>query len=644
MPLAATKTVVRPLRFHERPTFVRAESAFDIAPWGSCVLGVNVSESLRVAATIARAADRAVLETQPFSWGYGATDGALAHNNSQFVVAAKRVAFFRHQTVRSVSAGNRLSLFLTADGRVYQSGRLFLEQDGCGMWSPRELHFELAGSRIVSVAAGHLTGYALDDAGRVYSWGTQQFGQLGFESEREDERDGQEPNESSDATAADVDKPPSRPDHDSRDDASASDISSEDDDECARGSTPAAVVVERAPKLILGLKAVRVTRVSAGNHFALATSSDGLVYSWGRDCYGQLGRGATDKRAAHSAVPTRIAALALLIAVDVCAGDAHALGVFVSRAHVVGTSEAWASPAADFTVVYAWGRGRRGCLGLGGSADEPRPREVRFFRGLNAARVAAGSDHSLVLCRAGTQSFVYAFGGNACGQLGVASADDHVDMPTLVAELAHVRVASVGAGARYSVALSGRWLGLGGGLVESDGELFTWGDATHGKTQRRDKRTTFVPWKAEASDMFVTEIAVDGETDRWRAVPLGPIVSCLQPVEGASPVCVCESSQSRTPSAFGVFVACATCGRAPICRLCARRCHIGHSLAPVALGRAANPSQQHSAGNLASAARLGPCAFAKMAPRIVEDEHTRASPGAKDPPTAPFPFPDDTTA
>lgn len=113
-----------------------------------------------------------------------------------------------------------------------------------------------------------------------------------------------------------------------------------------------------------------------------------------------------------------------------------------------------------------------------------------------------------------------------------------------------------------------------------DGELFTWGDATHGKTLRRDQRTTFVPWKVEASDMFVTEVSVgthhalglcrlrtwmltagarsirtlsvlriwfhyygrltvcnattDSETDRWRTVPLGPIASYLEPTEGMS--------------------------------------------------------------------------------------------------------------
>lgn len=36
--------------------------------------------------------------------------------------------------------------------------------------------------------------------------------------------------------------------------------------------------------------------------------------------------------------------------------------------------------------------------------------------------------------------------------------------------------------------------------LTGEGELFTWGDATYGKTHRSDVRTTFVPWKMEESE------------------------------------------------------------------------------------------------------------------------------------------------
>lgn len=442
----------------------------------------------------------------------------------------------------------------------------------------------------------------------MYSWGTQQYEQLGFGSEDSSggnqlQSEDEEEAASGDPNIGNQIEGTSLGGRDHRRPELEDDVGSNTDDEDGSPPPPPVEIVEKVPRLILGLAGIKFTRVCAGNHFALTISADGSVYSWGRNCFGQLGTGTLDKHAAHSATPTRVSSLDHLIAVDIAAGDAHTLGVFVSRAHIVDATQSWNPSSVDFTVVYSWGRGRNGCLGLGGHQDEPTPREVRFFRGLNATRVAAGSDHSLVLCSAGSQSFVYAFGGNQFGQLGVASSEDHIDMPTFVSELAGARVASIGAGARYSVALTGTceqnvlervclwrikltsfWLSVPG-----EGELYTWGDAMHGKTHRSDKRTTFVPWKVEESSpdrsspgwhsaMFVTQISVgahhslgllrlrtwrggtgrrstdvggllaqvtrthcdgsclhndaDGEMDRWRTVPLGPIATYLLLEEG----------------------------------------------------------------------------------------------------------------
>lgn len=365
---------------------------------------------------------------------------------------------------------------------MYQSGRLFIKQDGCGMWAPREQQFPVAADdddqkqkiKIVAIAAGHLAAYALDglwhssntvrwtayslsvsatvvDLGRVYAWGTQQYGQLGFEPECAEDAGSVDGVVATDNQQSDSEEDTSV----GKESTSAESGSEGDDDSTSDSVHPPSVVVERAPRPVAALAHVNVVKISAGNHFALAVSTSGHVYSWGWSCYGQLARGHLDSDAA---TPARIDALAHLIAVDIAAGDAHALGVFVSRQHIVDTSESWTPAAVDYRVVYAWGRGQRGCLGLGGAANEARPREVRFFRGLNATHVAAGSDHSLVLCRVASQSFVYAFGGNAFGQLGVASTDDHVDMPSYVSEFANVHVASIGAGARYSVALTGAYV------------------------------------------------------------------------------------------------------------------------------------------------------------------------------------------
>lgn len=112
------KRVVRRPKYHETTKFLERESFKGLAPTDSgpnsaWFPGSTLGEAYRVASTLFRAAQRASLETRPVSWGYGYTDGALGHHNTRRVVEMKRLAIFRRAIVRAVSAGNRLSLFLT---------------------------------------------------------------------------------------------------------------------------------------------------------------------------------------------------------------------------------------------------------------------------------------------------------------------------------------------------------------------------------------------------------------------------------------------------------------------------------------------------------------------------------------------------
>ncbi|KAF4322692.1 hypothetical protein BBO99_00003838 [Phytophthora kernoviae] len=327
------------------------------------------------------------------------------------------------------------------DNRIFQSGRVFMKQDGCAMWRPIEIKLESSelpssSPKFVAVEAGHLAAYALDDQGHLYSWGTQIFGQLGHgEVLEEDSFCSKDPSGGGIETNADDEgSDEANFAEDKQEQVLEVEEEGEEKDEENGEPPPKIVIVEKMPKLVEGLAGHPIVKISAGNHFVVAISTSGAVFSWGRGCFGQLGNGGV----ADVSTPARVEALANYIAIDIGAG---------------------------------------------------------------AIKVAAGADHSLVLCGVGVLTFLYAFGDNRLGQLGIASHADHVDMPSFVDEFVNVHIAAIGAGTQYSAALTG------------DGEMFTWGDARYGKSCRADGRTTYVPWKIDLpniipSSSFITQLSV----------------------------------------------------------------------------------------------------------------------------------------
>lgn len=290
----------------------------------------------------------------------------------------------------------------------------------------------------------------------MYSWGTRVFGQLGHGDDKSDsaenEHDRSEDDPDDIQTVGQSDDSNQDVHHESAGDGA--------DNGGERHSYTALVVVDRVPRVISALAADRINSVAVGNHFVVAVSAMGFVFSWGRGCCGQLGHGYTESLG----IPTRIEALTPFVAVNVAAGHSHCLGIFISRQEAANarSKSPQTTTTADYSLVFAWGRGLRGCLGLGGDKNQCVPREVTFFRGLSARHAAAGSDHSLVLCEVGgAQTFLYAFGGNQFGQLGIADLETQAEMPTLVDELVGTTIVGVGAGSAYSAALTGVWLDWG---------------------------------------------------------------------------------------------------------------------------------------------------------------------------------------
>ncbi len=224
---------------------------------------------------------------------------------------------------------------------------------------------------------------------------------------------------------------------------------------------------------------------ACGFDYTLALKKDGSLWAWGENKYGQLGLGNT----VNCYVPTR-----------------------------VGTDNDWETVAGgggDYTLalkkdgsLWAWGRNKYGQLGLGDTAyGGPSPTRVGSENGW--AAVACNNDHSLALKRDGS---LWAWGLNDAGQLGLGDDTDR-HSPTQVGMANDW--AAVACGVEHTLAL------------KKDGSLWAWGDngfgalglGDSGSASDRDTPTRIGvanDWAAVAGgDFFSLALKKDGSLWAW---------------------------------------------------------------------------------------------------------------------------------
>ena len=109
-----------------------------------------------------------------FSWGNGG-NGRLGLGDVQDRAEACPVLLLQHESISAVQCGASHSLALTASGRVYSWGKNSQGQCGQGVLDDQlkpEVIRKLEDKVIVQVSAGWEHSLALTREGRIYSWGS----------------------------------------------------------------------------------------------------------------------------------------------------------------------------------------------------------------------------------------------------------------------------------------------------------------------------------------------------------------------------------------------------------------------------------------------------------------------------------------
>ena len=172
------------------------------------------------------------------------------------------------------------------------------------------------------------------------------------------------------------------------------------------------------------------SQATAGGTFTAAIKTDGTLWAWGNNGYGQLGSNTTEQHASP-----------MQVGIDdkwamVAAGNGHTVAV-----------------KSDGTL-WCWGSNVYGQVGNGSSTDRYSPTQIGTDS--DWVWVAAGTFHTLAKKRNGA---LWGWGFNAWGQLGIGGTATTWNVPALVGN----GYTSVAVGYGHTVATRG------------DGTLWVWG-------------------------------------------------------------------------------------------------------------------------------------------------------------------------
>ncbi len=422
-----------------------------------------------------------------------ATDGAGNTNSA--------TSIFRVETapIANLAAGYYHSLALNSAGQVFAWGGNGYGQLGNGTTTGSKTPVQVSSltSTIFAIAVGEYHSLALTSSGNVFAWGYNNYGQLGNGTTTNSTT----PAQVSNLTGINSIAGGSYHSLALNSNGNVFAWGYNGNGELGNGTTTNSTT----PVQTTGITGT-VTAIAAGADHSLALTSDGKVWAWGWNYYGQLGNGTTT----NSKTPIQVSGITGTV-VAIAAGYYHSLAL---------TSDG---------KLWAWGYNYDGEFGNGTTTNSTTPVQVSSLTGITT--ISAGCYHSLALTSDGK---LWAWGGNLYGQLGNGTTTRSTT-PVQVSSLTSA-VTAIATGQLHSLALT------------SDGNVFAWGYNSDGELGNGTTTNSSTPVKITGLKLDVTPPTV------W-ASPAGGLYKSSQQVtlSASEPASIYYTADGTTPTASSML-------------------------------------------------------------------------------------------
>jgi len=192
-----------------------------------------------------------------------------------------------------------------------------------------------------------------------------------------------------------------------------------------------------------------VISVTLGAHHSAALTSEGRLFIWGWNYYGQLGNGSTTDQNTPTDITSQFSLTSNETIVSVSLGENHSSVI---------TSEG---------RIFTWGYNYNGELGDGTTTDKYYPTDITSQFNLNSGETVIsaylGEEYSSAVT---SEARIFTWGNNVFGQLGDGTTTDKFIPTDITSQF------SLNSGeAIISVSLGGDH----SSVITSEGRIFTWG-------------------------------------------------------------------------------------------------------------------------------------------------------------------------